>query len=259
MVHGNRFFRRMGPGYLKKLRIPKVFRSRRLNQIGSCKRAKLCIQGKTWRVKVKRDDEQMCLKEGWKSFVKDNEIGLGDLLVFEHKGDMIFDVLLFDRISACEKDCSTYKTSNNAKACENNEANIKQEDDPLEATEAEAYATSLPHFIKKITVRHSSKCPVEIPTAFARSNGLCLHNGRMITLRDPQKKNFQDVDLRVGCQPRQRVTFGSAIFRFFKENNIQVGDVCVFELDPTAKKKGRIVFDVKVLNGQTPTSWALTR
>ncbi|KAK9130221.1 hypothetical protein Sjap_010708 [Stephania japonica] len=73
----------------------------------------------------------------------------------------------------------------------------------------------------------------------------------MTTLRDPQKKNFQDVDLRVECQPRRQVTFGSAIFRFFKENNIQVGDVCVFELDPTAKKKGRIVFDVKVLNGQT--------
>ncbi|KAK9130132.1 hypothetical protein Sjap_010619 [Stephania japonica] len=244
MVDGNHFFKCMIHGhYAEKLIIPKAFRIKRLNGVRDRKHAKLQNKmGETWNVNMRSNDEEMWLDKGWKEFVKDNEVNLGDFLVFKHKGNMVFDVLLFDP-SACEKEyCSTSKKKNTA--AKHKIAAPKQ--DPLKA--AEAYRTSRPHFIKQIKTNSSLKTPLDIPLNFARSNGL-LDNGKKITLSDHRKKNSQNVNLLVRQIPHERVRFGSGTTQFLKGNDIRVGDVCVFELDPIAKKKGKIVFYVKFFRG----------
>ncbi|KAK9165777.1 hypothetical protein Scep_000968 [Stephania cephalantha] len=249
MVDRNHFFKCMIHGnYAEKLIIPKAFRTQKLNGVGDCRHAKLRTKrGETWNVKMKSDDEEMRLDKGWKEFVKDNEVCLGDFLVFEHKGNMVFDVLLFDP-SACEKEyCSTSKKKNTAAKHKIAELMYESsEQDPLKA--AEAYRTSRPHFIKQITANSGFKTPLDIPLNFARSNGL-LDNGKKVALRDHRKKNLQNVNLLVRHIPHARVRFGSGTIQFFKGNDIRLGDVCVFELDPTAKKKGKIAFYVKVFRG----------
>ena len=35
-------------------------------------------------------------EEGWSKFGEENEVEVGDFLVFRHEGDMVFEVLLFD-------------------------------------------------------------------------------------------------------------------------------------------------------------------
>lgn len=43
--------------------------------------------------------------KGWKEFISDHSVQLGDFLVFEYAGNMRFNVLVFDH-SACEKEAS---------------------------------------------------------------------------------------------------------------------------------------------------------
>lgn len=61
------------------------------------KNAILRSAGKRWVVKVKRG----WLEDNWKIFVEDVNLQLGDILVFRHEGDMVFDVSIFDS-SHCE-------------------------------------------------------------------------------------------------------------------------------------------------------------
>ncbi|KAK9163897.1 hypothetical protein Syun_004799 [Stephania yunnanensis] len=246
MVEGNYFFKCMiHETYAEKMIIPKAFRTKRLNGVDNCKHAKLRTKrGETWNVKMRSDDEEMWLDKGWKEFVKDNEVSLGDFLVFEHKGNMVFDVLLFDP-SACEKE---YWSTSKKNTAANHKITTFIKQDPLK--EAEAYKTSRPHFIKRITPHSLSKNnpQMDVPISFARSNGL-IRKGIEATLRGPRMKNPHDLDLAVRYEPQARVRFRSGMLHFFKANDIRVGDVCVFELDPIAKKKGKIAFYVKVFRG----------
>lgn len=55
--------------------------------------------GKEWRVKV----NDQFLREGWSRFAYENNLGLRDVVVFKHEGNMVFEVLVFDR-SQCERE-----------------------------------------------------------------------------------------------------------------------------------------------------------
>ncbi|KAK9130133.1 hypothetical protein Sjap_010620 [Stephania japonica] len=217
MVHGNHFFKCMShENYAEKLIVPKAFRITKLHGVGACEHAKLQTKtGEAWHVKVRSDDEEMWLEKGWEKFLKDNEVRLGDFVVFEHKGDMVFDVLLFDP--------NAY---------------------PLKA--AEIYKTSRPHFIKRIAAHNLSKNPLEVPINFARSNGLARKGRTSATLiRDHWKKNLQNVNLAVGREPQERVRFDDEEMwldkgwkEFVKDNEVSLGDFIVFE------HNGNMVFDV---------------
>ncbi|KAK9092435.1 hypothetical protein Syun_027346 [Stephania yunnanensis] len=94
------------------VRIPKAFKAIRPSKISNCKRAKIYKRGETWLVNVRIDKEGMWLVKGWEEFVKDNEVGHGDLIVFEYKKNMVFDVLVLN-VSGSEKDCSNAKKTAN--------------------------------------------------------------------------------------------------------------------------------------------------
>lgn len=52
-----------------------------------------------WRVKI----SDQCLREGWRAFAVENNLQVGDFAVFEHEGNMVFEVLVFDP-SHCERE-----------------------------------------------------------------------------------------------------------------------------------------------------------
>ena len=66
-------------------------------------------RGKTWEIKV--DHQQgYKFKDGWEYFCKYYGLQVGDFLVFKHRGNLVFDVLIFDP-TACERKFQRLNTS----------------------------------------------------------------------------------------------------------------------------------------------------
>lgn len=58
--------------------------------------------GKTWNVELVKSSKGLLFENGWKEFVADHALELGDFLVFRYDGGLHFSVLVFDA-TACEK------------------------------------------------------------------------------------------------------------------------------------------------------------
>ncbi|KAJ4960340.1 hypothetical protein NE237_020250 [Protea cynaroides] len=83
------FFKPFLPDSYQQLEIPKTF----IKHIDR----EMC-KDKYWVVKLK----DFCFEEGWSDFVQDHNLCLEDLVVFNHEGGLVFDVMVFGH-SACEK------------------------------------------------------------------------------------------------------------------------------------------------------------
>lgn len=62
--------------------------------------------GHDWPVRLARSsstDSIVFIGGGWKRFVEEQSLQVGDILVFRYGGDFRFDVLTFDHESGCEK------------------------------------------------------------------------------------------------------------------------------------------------------------
>ncbi|XP_008787668.1 B3 domain-containing protein Os11g0197600-like isoform X2 [Phoenix dactylifera] len=61
--------------------------------------------GGTWNVEFVKTSKGLLFANGWKKFVADHSIELGDFLVFRYDGGLHFSVLVFDA-TACEKEAA---------------------------------------------------------------------------------------------------------------------------------------------------------
>lgn len=96
------FFKVMVPSFLTKLSLPPAF-CRKVSGEKS-EEAVLTSSKGTWHVKTGKCSKGLiCFNEGWDKFVGHHGLNLGDFVVFEHKGDLHFNVSVFDS-SACEKE-----------------------------------------------------------------------------------------------------------------------------------------------------------
>lgn len=59
--------------------------------------------GKIWPVKI----NSRSFEDGWKDFVEDHDLHVGDFLVFRHEGEMVFDVMVFES-SACLREYPSF-------------------------------------------------------------------------------------------------------------------------------------------------------
>ena len=88
----------------------------------------------SWVVEVGKCGQLFHFKEGWEEFVRNHDLNVGDFVVFEHKGSMRFDVLVFDS-SACEKRLSNRlgnkrgRTAKQADSCDHHVELVKLESD----------------------------------------------------------------------------------------------------------------------------------
>ncbi|ONK58419.1 uncharacterized protein A4U43_C09F12350 [Asparagus officinalis] len=83
------------------LRIPPAFGDH--IEVESNRRVYLKGQsGSVWGVNMVKNCDGFSFEDGWKDFVVDHSLIMGDLLIFRYNGSLRFEVLVFDS-SACEK------------------------------------------------------------------------------------------------------------------------------------------------------------
>ncbi|KAM0932993.1 putative transcription factor B3-Domain family [Dioscorea sansibarensis] len=58
--------------------------------------------GKIWNVELVKDGKEMAFEKGWKEFVADHSIVLGDFLLFGYEGSSCFTVLVYEK-TACQR------------------------------------------------------------------------------------------------------------------------------------------------------------
>ncbi|KAK3219433.1 hypothetical protein Dsin_013403 [Dipteronia sinensis] len=96
------FFKVVLPATLeeKKLRIPENFVRKFGDEL--CAIVTLTVpNGRTWHVKLKKDEKKIWFHDGWHDFIKYHSICAGSFLVFKYGKNSNFHVVIFDQ-SACE-------------------------------------------------------------------------------------------------------------------------------------------------------------
>ncbi|KAL2513991.1 B3 domain-containing protein REM10 [Forsythia ovata] len=176
----------MSRDFHTKLALPKAF-CRNLNVEKS---ANIASGRGSWKVNVgKGSNGMMCFEEGWADFVRQHDLAVGDIVVFEHVGEMDFKAFVFD-FTACEKEFDedlAERNEGSAGVCNN-----------LEAIKTNAGASCQqrdnPYFV--ITMKHhnspaSKPQYVRIPAEFWKSKG--LNQKTSLNLRDPSGKKCFDL------------------------------------------------------------------
>ncbi|KAL2513992.1 B3 domain-containing protein REM14 [Forsythia ovata] len=95
------FFKVMSRDFHTKLALPKAF-CRNLN----VEKLAIITSGKgIWKVNISKSNrDTVFFEEGWGDFVRQHDLDVGDIVVFEHIGEMHFNAFVFDLNTACEKE-----------------------------------------------------------------------------------------------------------------------------------------------------------
>ncbi|PHT39982.1 hypothetical protein CQW23_18836 [Capsicum baccatum] len=96
-------FKQILPGFKNGLKIPIGF-LKYLKRHDQYEHAIIRRVGKKWLVKVNGPQSE---DGNWNEFVEEHDLQLGDMLIFQHEGDMKFDVSSFD-LSHCNKEYEEY-------------------------------------------------------------------------------------------------------------------------------------------------------
>ncbi|XP_015085033.1 B3 domain-containing protein REM17-like isoform X1 [Solanum pennellii] len=194
--------------------------------------------GKTWLVKV----NGWRLEEGWKKFAKENDLQLGDMLVFRHEGDMEFEVSIFDS-SHCDREYAEYLQqeagfNNVEETCKKFEFKgksnlcIMSSGEALPYAEAGTYSPcSRSHFeciVKPYCITHSY---LRLPKHFAMENGI-FNKKCDVIIRDERQRSWK---LRLATHDcRVHLLGGWSEFRI--ANDLNVGDYMMFEVIANGEK-----------------------
>ncbi|XP_060179559.1 B3 domain-containing protein REM10-like isoform X2 [Lycium barbarum] len=202
------FFKPILPGFKHGFKIPIGFLNY-LKGYDQYEHAILRRADKKWLVKVKGGR----FEEGnWKDFVEQHDLQLGDILVFKHERDMIFEVSIFDS-SHCDREYmheedtakkfdledlrgnaslqpEGKKTNLHARRVSTGEKpkhNIGSSDKVFSNVKAaKDMPLGRPHFTFTIKPHCISKSLLHIPKKLARANGLSNRNCT-IMIRDEQR------------------------------------------------------------------------
>ncbi|CAA3002156.1 B3 domain-containing Os01g0723500-like [Olea europaea subsp. europaea] len=229
------FFKVMSRDFHAKMALPKAF-CRNLDD----KKLATIRSGKgIWKICVgKSNRDTMFFEEGWGDFVRQHELTVGDIVVFEHVGGMDFNAFVFD-YTACEKefdDDLAEKYEGSSGVCNNLEAirggSCQQRDNP--------------YFV--ITMKHShspaskrSRPFVQIPAEFWKSNDLKMKKG--LNLKDPSSKKWS---VQLKYYSSGRVVMDRGWKQFYESNKLKKGDVCTFELNHNPKGSTVASMDVHI-------------
>ncbi|XP_049376775.1 B3 domain-containing protein REM10-like, partial [Solanum stenotomum] len=194
--------------------------------------------GKTWLVMV----NGWRLEEGWKKFANENDLQLGDMLVFRHEGDMEFEVSIFDS-SHCDREYAEYlqqeagfnnveETCNKFKFEGKSNLCIMSSGEAFPCAEADTYnPCSLSHFeciVKPYCVTHSY---LRLPKLFAMENGL-FNKKCDVIIRDERQRSW---NLRLATHDcRVHLLGGWREFRV--ANDLNEGDYMMFEVIANGEK-----------------------
>ncbi|KAL2324004.1 hypothetical protein Fmac_023062 [Flemingia macrophylla] len=234
------FIREMYPSYIQHyfLAMPKNFiTAEQQKKYGS---VNLWIsEGKTWclHFSSNRSSGQIMLNGGWKNFVKDNDLKIGDVCVFEQikKPGNSFRVIIFRNPEVSSPSPSMLSDHDDG-ANQSNERGhryifAKRDRDgiPKKCSENNTFELDDSEFLGgsnssgnqfAISIRSSQLYAKKIPARFLRKHDIGTINDA--TLRVGNRSWHVKVD--------DYFRFTSGWFDFISECNLEAGDVCHFEL-----------------------------
>ncbi|MCD7446412.1 hypothetical protein HAX54_006021 [Datura stramonium] len=196
--------------------------------------------GKKWRIKL--NDKRF--EEGWGKFSEENDLKLGDMLVFRHEGNMEFEVSIFDS-THCDREYAEYlqdergdhtveEISKKFKFKEKPSSGIKLSKKASSHLKDATHHKSFGHSHFECTIREycSSGRYMYLPQQFTHANGLTNKKCDLI-IRDERQMSW---NLKLSsCETRTYI--GGGWSKFIADNCLKKGD--------------RIMFEV-VTNGETP-------
>nr|XP_016476240.1 PREDICTED: B3 domain-containing protein REM5-like isoform X3 [Nicotiana tabacum] len=206
------FFKPIQPGFKHALKIPTGF-LKYLKGYDHIEHAILRRGSKQWRVKVNG-----CRFEvGWADFAQQHDLQLGDLLIFRHEGNMVFEVIIFDS-SHCDREYAEY---------------LLQEEDIVEEAckkfKFKEAATHNPfgqsHFECTVRSYYLTNGYMRVPSRFASKNGLIYKKCDLI-IRDERQRSW-NLKLYTSCD---HVYIGGRWAKFHAANDLKVGDRIKFEV-----------------------------
>ncbi|KAK4271072.1 hypothetical protein QN277_019818 [Acacia crassicarpa] len=198
--------------------------------------------GRTWTVKYKIPT----IKDGWEKFVMENGLKVGQVCIFEMIG-RVFKVHIFGDQEEVKSRQRIYNLAEDLKVKKEQISSMQHT--PFE--KAISFKSEYPHFMVKMTNAYiCGKSNLHVPSHFARKH---LHD-----CTESIKLVVQDIVwsveyvFRMITRGIEAHEFSSVGWRRFREdNNLKVGDICVFELNPDIK----LTFQVTILRAtKTPSS-----
>ncbi|KAK1291900.1 hypothetical protein QJS10_CPB17g02548 [Acorus calamus] len=237
------FFKILLPDFHKRLSIPPKFVRKHLAH-ANCNKNRATIKsplGRSWDVCVHVNKEGHFFEDGWCVFVRDHDLSVGDLLVFEYERRLDFNVKLFDQ-SACEREYTPAKIS---KPSTTSPSGCVKRGSSNEDRKMSIKLTTNPNGSASLKRQASCDESEYIPGEFVESNG--FENGSQVMLRDPKGRSWE-----VQIYHRHRNKNWSQLrgqwHEFVIANGLRSGDVCVFELMGGGEKD---VMDVRIIKGQS--------
>ncbi|XP_072963653.1 putative B3 domain-containing protein Os04g0347400 [Typha angustifolia] len=226
------FFKVLLPRCLGKLKIPPKFAVHLSNDniVDGQKANILGPLGKVWQVELLKEGSGLFFGSGWKEFVRAYELLVGYFLVFRYEGNMIFTIKVFD-LTGCRKEYKNLSSFDQEEAAEENIVPSKRKrksekkevrKEGIRKEESSSCNKSRPRLER--TIRTYNRAYVNIPKQFCSSVG--LSTTREIVLKNSTQKSWQ-----VSFGMYENYNFlGKGWREFSKDNNIKIGDRCIFEL-----------------------------
>lgn len=213
-----------------------------------------------WKVEVsrRRDDDEWCFDgDNWSEFVEHHDMKYGEFLVFEHTGDLIFNVFIYD-YTFCEKGLPRPRPRPHAHTRRSHKHGSRAVDDDLQSrsnrNKKPPMPTCLPCFTATMTASNLvfSIPYLNIPTVFANSNNLRESAGSIITLRVRDVKKVKGWPVKLQTFSGDRMCLREGWSEFVVSNQLKLGDVCLMELDQTARmEQERIILNVRISRNAT--------
>ncbi|XP_015085026.1 B3 domain-containing protein REM8-like isoform X1 [Solanum pennellii] len=214
------FFKPILPGFKNGIKIPIGF-LKYLKGYEHIKRAVLKRGGKKWRIKL---NEHRFEESNWGKFVEENDLQLGDLLVFRHEGNMEFEVYVFDS-SQCDREYAEYLQEEGGGGRAQTVEEISKEFEYKEAT-----TRNQSHVVCKVRGYCLSKCYFRLPGKFARANGL-INKKCSLIIRDEKRRSWS---LKLYTSYSQ-VYIGGRWAELRDANDIKEGDHITFKVVANGK------------------------
>ncbi|KAB1207422.1 B3 domain-containing transcription factor VRN1 [Morella rubra] len=253
------FFKIILPSTLadKKLMIPERFAGNIGDELSTI--ATLTLpSGRVWQVGLKKDEKKIWFHEGWQDFVKSNSVGYGYFLVFRYEGNSNFYVLVFDttateiqyglgKSSELEDPGDSMELDDTKKSRQGilnkTEMSTKNEDRETSVREKLSSTSSKTRRMMcrgreraiKAARMLKPKAPsfisvlrpyLYVPAGFA-CKYLRQHQIAILKIADGQQWSTK---YRPQTPSSSAVRIGEGWTEFSRENNLEKGDVCVFEL-----------------------------
>ncbi|RAL46004.1 hypothetical protein DM860_006158 [Cuscuta australis] len=240
------------PSFRTQLSLPPII-SEKLNMVVKEGRigVKLISRRGMWEVDIHKSKNGSGFSftcNGWEGFVDEHDLQLGDFLVFEHMGNLIFKVTLFDP-TCCEKGfprklkvCNGMKHEklDDQKRDNNKNRRLRQSSGRRDPTKKHQFSSTM----KRYNILDNTPY-LYLPSAFCKANGLVPQKAK-VTLKGPSGEEHQG-SLMVYDRQQDGCIHTRAWSGFVASNNLKVGDTCIFKLRDTAGSGSDVIeFDVDV-------------